>query len=265
MPRQINPTLRDQLIRGNLLPLLTHIKSDPELRLEVRTGGEAFVYYRKGKALEIGSLKVDRKYGNVPPCELAVTNPSQYFDQIKLSIDSWVKKKRDRAEFDSQQKIAASNQSVDDKYLIIDMEYQFEQHQIDVEARESGAGFDLLGVDRKSGRVVLFELKRGLNAWRNGTSNIEKHISDYETFMQGNNSRLFRENLNTDVRNILEDKIALGLIDNYEIADLPEIIDPEFVVLYHHKEYSERRVVLKDLNDRYKLIFISPKEGYKLK
>ncbi len=64
---KIDDKLIERLTNGDLLPLLNYIKSDNELRLEVRhKNGDAFVYYRKGKALEIKKLKVDLKYGNVP-------------------------------------------------------------------------------------------------------------------------------------------------------------------------------------------------------
>jgi hypothetical protein len=64
--RKISEKLINRLTSGDLQPLLEEIKRDTELRLEVRRKGEAFVYYKKGKALEIGTLKVDKKYGEVP-------------------------------------------------------------------------------------------------------------------------------------------------------------------------------------------------------
>ena len=133
--RKIDAKLLKRLTEGDLLPLLNYIKADNELRLEVRSKGEAFVYYRKGKALEIGNLKVDKKYGNVPPTELAVSNPSEYFKKIKQSIDNWLGRNKNRAEFDTQQNIARFNQSKDNKYIIIDMEYAFEQKMIKKDER----------------------------------------------------------------------------------------------------------------------------------
>lgn len=264
MPRQINPILLERLMHGDLLPLLDYVKTDPELRLEVRNKGEAFVYYKKGKALEIGSLRVNKKYENVPPGDLAKKDPARYFGLIKLSINNWAEERRDRAEFDTQQRIASSNQSVSDRFLIIDMEYEFEQHELEVKDRVDRAGFDLMGVERESGRIILFELKRGLGAWKKGNSDIEKHIGDYETIMRGKNSELFKRNLIRDAKNILKDKIKLGVIDNFEPKKISETLDPDFVILYHHKEWSERRVVNRDVNGRYELIFVSPKEDYKL-
>lgn len=84
--RKIDDKLIDRLTKGDLLPLLNYIKSDNELRLEVRQNGDVFVYYRKGKALEIKKLKVDTKYGNVPNTDIAVSNPKEYFKLIKKQL-----------------------------------------------------------------------------------------------------------------------------------------------------------------------------------
>ena len=56
--RKIDNKLIDKMIKGDLSPLLNYIKSDDELRIEVRRDGDAYVYYRKGKVLEIKTLKV---------------------------------------------------------------------------------------------------------------------------------------------------------------------------------------------------------------
>src|SRR5690554_6478397 len=128
---KIAPGLVNRMIKGDLAPLLNYVKSDDELRLEVRRNGEAFVYYRKGKALEIGRLKVDEKYCNVPATQLAVNNPPEYFKQIKNCIDNWLSIYKKRGEFDTQQNIVRFNQDKDDSYVILDMEYAFEQKQIE--------------------------------------------------------------------------------------------------------------------------------------
>lgn len=57
--RKSDDKLIDRLIKSDLLILLNYIKSDNELRLEVRQNGDAFIYYRKGKVLEIKKLRVD--------------------------------------------------------------------------------------------------------------------------------------------------------------------------------------------------------------
>lgn len=87
--RKMKESLMERLTNGELSNLLNYIKKDHQLRLEVRTKDEAFVYYRKGKALEIGKFKVDRKYGNVSDTKLAASNPEEYFKKIKEAIDTY--------------------------------------------------------------------------------------------------------------------------------------------------------------------------------
>ena len=59
--RKIGKKLMNRLLNGDLKPLLEYIKIDHELKLEVRRGNNAFIYYKKGKALELKDLKVDKK------------------------------------------------------------------------------------------------------------------------------------------------------------------------------------------------------------
>ena len=127
MSRKINPKLLERMTSGNLLPLLKYIKSDNDLRIEVRQGGKAFVYYRKGKALEIGlhTFSVDEKYVrnttySIPDMDLPKSNPAAYFKQMKIIIDNYVDNRMKRQEFDVQQDIASCNQGKYDKYIILD-------------------------------------------------------------------------------------------------------------------------------------------------
>lgn len=259
--RKIKDNLIERMVNGDLLPLLNYIKTNNELRLEVRQKGKAFVYYRKGKALEIGSrsLKVDKKYGEVPSTQLAVNNPSQYFKRIKESIDNWLSSKKERAEFDTQQNIAQCNQSKDDKYIILDMEYAFEQNQIEQDKREKRAVFDLLGIERKTNKIIFFEVKKGIGATKR-KSGIEEHINSFETYLNGKNSKRFRANVFKDIRNIVEDKIKLGLIHNFEIPDSLGQTAPELVFVFHPDNNSQITDFKRELNDRHKLIIVNNKD-----
>lgn len=263
--RKISEKLIDRLTKGDLIPLLDYIKKDNELRLEVRQKWEAFVYYRKGKALEIGSLKVDEKYGKVPSTELAVSNPFEYFKLIKESIDNWLNSKKERAEFDTQQKIAQCNQDIDDKYIILDMEYAFEQNQIEKDKREKRAVFDLLGIERKTNNIIFFEVKKGMGA-TNGKSGIEEHINDFKTYLNGKNSKSFRDNLIQDIRNIIEDKIKLGLLYNFKISDNFGQSEPELIFVFHPDNNSQIQIAdfTKELQNRHQLIIVDNND-YKLK
>jgi len=253
--RKISEKLIDRLTKGDLLHLLNYIKSDNELRLEVRQNGDAFIYYRKGKALEIKKLKVDKKYGNVPNTELAVTNPKEYFKLIKESIDNWLESKKQRAEFDTQQNIAISNQDESDKYIILDMEYAFEQNQIEKNSRVKRGVFDLLGIDKETSRIVFFEVKKGMGATK-GKSGIEEHICDFEKHLFGENAKTFRTNLIKDIKNIINDKTTLGILNNFIYSDTFEKQDPELVFVFHPDNNSQIQQFSNELKKRHKLILV---------
>ena len=261
--RKIDDKLIERLTKGDLLPLLNYIKSDNELRLEVRQNGDAFVYYRKGKALEIKKLKVDTKYGNVPNTELAVSNPKEYFKLIKESIDNWLESKKQRAEFDSQQNIAISNQNESDKYIILDMEYAFEQNQIEKNSRVKRGVFDLLGIDKETSRIVFFEVKKGMGATK-GKSGIEEHICDFEKHLFGENAKIFRTNLIKDIKNIINDKTTLGILNNFIYSDTIEKQDPELIFVFHPDNNSQIQRFSNELKNRHKLILVN-QNNYKLK
>lgn len=236
--RKINPKLLDRLTKGDLVPLLEYVRSDQELRLEIRQKGEAFIYYKKGKALEIGSLKVDEKYGSIPSTELAITDPPEYFRRIKTTIDNWLENIKDREEFETQQNIAQSNQRAEDKYLVVDMEYAFEQDRLERNKRVKRGVFDLIGIERQTNRIVFFEVKKGMGATQ-GKSGILDHIKDFNAYLfEKNNSAFFRANLVRDLRNIIEDKIKLSLLNPFEIPDNLEQLDPELIFVFHPKHDS---------------------------
>jgi len=245
------------------LTIPNYIKTDNKLRLEVRTKGEAFVYYRKGKALEIGKLKVDKMYGNTPDTKLAVSNPPEYFKQIKKSIDSWLEKEKNRGEFDTEQNVAQRNQTTRDRYIVLDMEYAFEQNRIRKENREKKSVFDLLGIERASNKIIFFEIKRGMGAIR-GNSGIEDHIADFNTFIYGKNSTIFRANLINDIKNIVADKLELGIIKNFSLPENLEKSDIELVFVFDPDEESEISAFAKELNKRHELIIVG-NGNYELK
>lgn len=250
------------MTKGDLLPLLNYIKSDDELRLEVRQKGNAFVYYRKGKALEIKKLKVDQKYGNVPSTELAVTNPKEYFKFIKESIDNWLNNNKQRAEFDTQQNIAKFNQDNSNRYIVLDMEYAFEQNQIEKQDREKRGVFDLLGIEIETNKIVFFEVKKGMGATK-GKSGIDEHISDFENYLFGKNSDIFRINLLEDVKNIIEDKTELGILKGLNFSESYSKQDPELVFVFHPNNDSQIQDFSNELGNRNKLIVVND-SNYKL-
>lgn len=276
--RKIKDELIERMTNGDLLPLLNYLKSDDDLRLEVRQNGEAFIYYRKRKVLEIGALKIDENYGNVPSTDLAVSDPNKYFELIKEAINIWPNIKKDRAEFDTQQDVARCNQEINDKYIIIDMEYNFSQSGIHKSKREKQAGFDLLGIERSSGKIILFEVKKGLLALSD-PQGIKAHIVDFENFIHGTKKDKtvrdhFRGILVKDIENIVADKIKLGLICNFSIP-VAFSKDPkfDFIFVYESESYNDKeeydRIFKQECKSpifpkEYKTIYVSKGNNYKL-
>lgn len=262
--RKIDKDLIDRLRTGNLMQLLAYIISDPELLLEVRHK-DAFVYYRKAKVLEIKNLKVDQKYGNVPNTNLAVNNSQEYFNQIKDVVDTWLNNNNKRAEFDTQQNIARYNQDESDKYIILDMEYAFEQNQINKNIRIKPAVFDLLGIDKQRNTIVFFEVKKGMGATK-GPSGIDAHITDFDNYLLGKNTGIFRQNLYLDIKNIISDKTDLGILKNFSYNADFEKHNPELILVFHPEPSNQTAQIQRlqqDLNRRCKLLIVS-NNNYKL-
>lgn len=280
MSRKINSKLLERMTSGDLLPLLNYIKSDNDLRIEVRQGGKAFVYYRKGKALEIGLRKfsVDEKYVrntaySIPDMDLLKSNPTAYFKQMKIIIDNYVDNRMKRKEFDVQQNIASCNQGKYDKYIIIDMEYAFPQDNLEETKREKRASFDLLGLERETGKVVFFEVKTGGDALA-GNAGIKTHIEDFERYLFGKNKEFFREILKNDIINIISDKRELGILD-YSLPESYEIDDDNIDVIFVYqpdtktsiRDYCKtfnQEVNKTKLKRQYNTLYVSPENKYKL-
>jgi hypothetical protein len=242
MPRKINDTLITRMLEGDLSEFFNYVQIHTQtLRLEARLKGKANIYYKKCKILDLGprSYHIDGKYfddkkepKNIK--EMILDRPNEYFEYVIPIVDRWLDNNH-KDEFETQQNIARDNQNEYCKYLILDMEYNFSQETILEENRVKQAGFDLLGIERESGKVILFEVKRGLDALT-GKSGIKDHIKDFEEYLYGANSTTFRNILNDDVEHIIRDKIRLGLIDLPEMPDINTNDEVEFIFIYEPNE-----------------------------
>ncbi len=275
--RKINEKLMERLTKGDLEPLLNHIRSDTELCLEVRRKGKAYVYYKKCKVLDLGlySYNIENKYfeNKQKPDDIkdmVINNPQQYFKDTLLIVDKWLGE-HPKDEFETQQNIAYENKKKNDRYIILDMEYNFSQSEIKKSNRVKPAGFDLLGIERQTGKIVFFEVKKGLKALK-GKAGIKTHIEDFEECLYGKNKVVFRKNLIIDIDNIVSDKKKLGLIDNFDIpsnfssdaAKLIFVIDIEACKKDDYfKKYNEE-YKKSTSQKKYDTIFVS-ENNYKLK
>lgn len=210
MARKLTPELIRELKEGKYKKLLYKIIQDPDLSLEIRIGGEAKVYYNKGCVLTLSARKIkglDPKYikdgRQVPKPDLK--NPKKYLSEAKELVRAHSKK----LEFSIQQNIAMSNQDADSEYFVVDMEYQFPQHDIPQEQRLGDrTRIDLIGIECKTGDIVLFELKQGLSAL-SGKSGAEDHFDKMTKHIE---NEAFCKALREDVSSIIKDKKALGII-----------------------------------------------------
>ena len=141
------------------------------------------------------------------------------------------------------------------------MEYAFKQNK-SKNNREKRGVFDLLGIDKETNRVVFFEVKKGMGATK-GKSGIEEHICDFEKYLFGQNAKTFRINLIKDIRNIIEDKTKLGVLDNFIFSDAFEKQYPELVFVFHPDTNSQIQKFINELKNRHKLIVVSD-DNYKL-
>ena len=236
MPRKIAEGLMSRMLDGDLNPLLVCVhRLHDTLRLEVRKDGQGVVYYKKCRILELPSLGIDVKYfeGQMPtlsPQDIAAA-PELYFEFILPLVDRWLERHR-KDEFHTQQRIAHANQHGADRFVILDMEYNFDQSGIPKCQRCKRAGFDLLGMERGSGAIILFEVKKGLGALR-GRAGLRSHIEDFEGLLcLSENRHVYRANLVRDVANIVADKIRLGLIAPIDLSQLRPEAEVELNFVY---------------------------------
>lgn len=260
----------DRMISGDLVPFLNHLKTEPnKLRLEVRQSGKAFVYYKKCKILDLGlnSYKIEKKYfqnNSIPWIikDAVINHPDQYFHNTCSVVENWLHKHQ-KGEFETQQKIATENQGLKDRYLIIDMEYNFSQSNLTKTNRVKKAGFDLLGIERETGKVIFFEVKKGLKALQN-KSGIKTHIVDFEECLYGKNKDHFRENLLTDIKNIVNDKQILGLVNinlpilSHEEIELIFVFEPFDCNKNDYFKIFDEEYKKSGSKRQYKTIFLSP-------
>lgn len=215
-------------ITGVFKQLFMAIKEDPELSLEMRTNNEAKVYYHKKKILTttIGYNNrpkvtlLDKKYYKNQECPFKESEKLDNISNLRYltSIRGYLKKAKRLAYFQSmgeeftfQQNIALGNRSFDNRYLVVDMEWQFSQAEI-IE-RISKTRIDLVVVDTEKNKngfndIYLAELKVGTGATE-GKSGIIDHVNKtYEIIQKPEACKA----LINDVESIIANKIALGII-----------------------------------------------------
>lgn len=248
--------------KGAFKQLFSAIKEDPELSFEVRLDNEVMIYYHKDKILTTSfkrdkpAVKIlDSKYyapstgRKAPSVDMqdkknwdVVSLWRKYFSEAKSLVYFYKK----GAEFSVQQNIALGNQSYDNRFLAVDMEWAFAQSDIDIKDRIPRTRIDLVLVgtipnEQGLNDIYLAELKVGTVATE-GTSGTIDHVE--KTFKLINTEKACQD-LKEDVTNIINVKSELGIYTGtakqFNLADKPKMM---LILAYRGEEEYKR--LLKD-------------------
>ena len=237
--------LQAYLEGGCLQKLFNVINEDPELSFEIRVKGEVMIYYHKDKIMTIRFCKgkpsveiLSEKYYKkaTPPSvsfmcdDLMETlrhtdHLRKYFKEAKRLIGSY----KTGLEFEVQQNITLGSRSFNNRFVVVDMEWQLPQSDIKEEEKISKTRFDLVVVDTKKNDmgendIYLGELKVGMGA-TGGKSGIIDHVKKTNEFIS--NAKACAA-LRNDVKSIIRQKAELGLFEGdhtgLNLSDTPRMM-----------------------------------------
>lgn len=246
---------------GCLQKLFYVIKKDPELSFEIRMKNEVMIYYHKDRILTIhfskGKPSIDilseKYYKNATSPSVSFMYDDlmetlrhtdqlrKYFKEAKRLIGSY----KAGLEFEVQQNIALGNRSFNNRFVVVDMEWQLPQSDIKVEERISRTRFDLVMVDTKKNDmgkndIYLGELKVGMGAI-GGKSGIEDHVNKTEKFIS--NAKACAA-LRKDVESIIRQKAVLGLFEG-DYTGLSLSDTPRMMLILAYRGNEEKEVLKK--------------------
>lgn len=249
--------LQAYLEGGCLQKLFNVIKDDPELSFEIRVKSEVMIYYHKDRILTIRFCKgkpsveilsekyykkatppsVSFKYDDLMETLRHTDLLRKYFKEAKQLIGSH----KAGLEFEVQQNIALGNSSFNNRFVVVDMEWQLPQSDIKKEERISKTRFDLVVVDTKKNDmgendIYLGELKVGMGA-TGGKSGIKDHVEKTNKFIS--NAKACAA-LRDDVESIIRQKADLGLFEGdhtgLNLSDTPRMM---LILAYRGNEEKE--------------------------
>ena len=222
--------LQAYLEGGCLQKLFYVIKKDPELSFEIRMKNEVMIYHHKDRILTIhfskGKPSIDilseKYYKNATPPSVSFKYDDleetlkqtdqlrRYFKEAKRLVDTY----KSGLEFEVQQNIALGNHSFNNRFVVVDMEWQLPQADIKKEERISRTRIDLVVVDTQKNDkgendIYLGELKVGMDAI-GGKSGIIDHIEKTNKLIRSPKACAI---LRKDVESIIRQKGALGLFE----------------------------------------------------
>lgn len=244
---------------GCLQKLFDVIKEDPALSFEIRMNNKVMIYYHKDRILTISYCKgkpsidilSEKYYKNATPPSVSFEDGDliqtlrdksqlrQYFRKAKRLVSSY----KEGLEFEVQQNIALGNRSFNNRFVVVDMEWQLPQSDIKEEEKISKTRFDLVVVDMKRNErgendVYLGELKVGMGA-TGGKSGIVAHIKKTNEFMK---SPKACDVLRADVEGIIRQKAALGLLEG-DYAGLNLSATPRMMLILAYRGNKEKNAL----------------------
>lgn len=163
----------------------------------------------------------------------------QYFREAKRLVGSY----KVGEEFEVQQNIALGNRSFNNRFVVVDMEWQLPQSDIKEEDRIIKTRFDLVVVDMKRNErgendVYLGELKVGMGA-TGGKSGIVAHIEKTNEIMKSPKACAV---LRADVERIIRQKAALGLLEG-DYAGLNLSDTPCMMIILAYRGNEEKKAL----------------------
>ena len=244
---------------GRLQKLFDVIKEDPELSFEIRMNNKVMIYYHKDRILTISYCKgkpsidtlSEKYYKNDTPPPVSFEDGDliqtlrdksqlrQYFREAKRLVGSY----KVGEEFEVQQNIALGNRSFNNRFVVVDMEWQLPQSDIKEEDRIIKTRFDLVVVDMKRNErgendVYLGELKVGMGA-TGGKSGIVAHIEKTNEIMKSPKACAV---LRADVERIIRQQAALGLLEG-DYAGLNLSDTPCMMIILAYRGNEEKKAL----------------------
>ena len=243
--------------KGCLKKLFDVIANDPELSFEIRKD-EVIVYYRKGKILTIKYTDKNgfqikpldkRYYKDVAQIDLFETKNLAYTLKNTSYLRNYFKQAKKLVynhkiglEFSVQQNIALGNRSFNNRFLVVDMEWEFSQAEIKKTERVGRTRIDLIIVDTQvnefgTNDIYLTELKVGTGAV-GGKSGIIDHIKKTKAIIDKEG---VCKVLKKGIEKIIDIKSCLGLIDGerklLQLSTKPKMM---IILVYRGKQEKEQ-------------------------
>lgn len=197
-------------------------------------------------------------YENKPKPVLILDKPESYFEIAKQLVEEHKRDIKKNTEFEIQQLIANANSTNKNRFLVLDMEYQFEQKKV-IKRTKAKTRFDIVAIDLQLNKIMLFELKQGVNSL-SGNSGADDHFYRY---LEHKNHAQFISALREDIKGILWSKKQLGLID-FDISKIMQQVEQagiDFSVIFAAHTHEELNYYKQNYGNKYKTIYINIKSN----